>query len=111
MGRLCLKEVPFPGYKVYKRAGISRVEVNESARKSTILVLKELKGQTDAFRAVNNSRKLVIYPYLQDGAFAAVKKVCSVPNLTIAKGGPFVNRGYTKGVPVLSKSVYKRVRG
>lgn len=50
--------------------------------------LKELKGQTDAFRAVNNSRKLVIYPYLQDGSFAAVLKVCSVPNLTIAKGGP-----------------------
>ena len=31
--------------------------------------LKELKGQTDAFLAVNNSRKLVIYPYLQDGAY------------------------------------------
>ena len=36
--------------------------------------VKELKGQTDAFRAVNNSRHLVIYPYLQDGAFAAVKR-------------------------------------
>ena len=35
--------------------------------------VKELKGQTDAFRAVNNSRNLVMYPYLQDGAFAAVK--------------------------------------
>lgn len=52
--------------------------------------VKELKGQTDAFRAVTNSRYLVIYPYLQDGAFAAVKR-CSVLNLTIAKGGPFVN--------------------
>ena len=36
--------------------------------------VKELKGQTDPFRAVNNSRNLVIYPYLQDGAFAAVKR-------------------------------------
>ena len=36
--------------------------------------VKELKGQTDAFRAVINSRNLVIYPYLQDGAFAAVKR-------------------------------------
>jgi len=36
--------------------------------------VKELKGQTDAFRAVNNSRKLVIYPYLQDDAFAAIKR-------------------------------------
>ena len=42
-GRLCLKEVPFSGYKVYKRAGISRVEVYESARKSTILVFKRTK--------------------------------------------------------------------
>ena len=41
--RLCLKEVPFSGYKVYKRAGISRVEVYESARKSTILVFKRTK--------------------------------------------------------------------
>ena len=42
-GRLCLKEVPFSGYKVYKRVGISRVEVYESARKSTILVCKRTK--------------------------------------------------------------------
>ena len=34
--------------------------------------LKEVKGQTDAFLAVNNSRKLVIYPYLQDGAYVGL---------------------------------------
>ena len=42
-GRLRLKEVPFSGYKVYKRVGISRVEVYESVRKSTILVCKRTK--------------------------------------------------------------------
>ena len=71
-GRLCLKEVPFSGYKVYKRAGISRVEVYESARKSTILVFKRTKRANRRIFAVNNSRKLVIYPYLQDGAYVGL---------------------------------------
>ena len=42
-GRLRLKEVPFSGYRVYKRVGISRDEVYESVRKSTILVCKRTK--------------------------------------------------------------------
>ena len=36
----------------------------------------------------------VIYSYLKDSAFTAVKGV---------KGAPFVNRKYTKGVPFLFK--------
>ena len=56
--RLCLKGVPFP-VQVYRRAGISLVEVYERVGKIVILLCKQVKKElTDAFMAVKKSGKL-----------------------------------------------------
>ena len=56
--RLCLKGVPFL-VQVYKRVGISLVEVYESIGKIVILLCKQVKKElTDAFMAVKKSGKL-----------------------------------------------------
>ena len=47
---------------------------------------------------------------LKDSAFTVVKRDAMFLTRYVT-GVPFVNRGYTKGVPFLSKLVYKRVRG
>ena len=60
--------------------------------------------------AVIKSKKLsgfVIYLYVKDSAFTAVKKGVQ----TTGKGVPLVNRRYMIGVPFLSNMVYKRLRG
>ena len=60
--------------------------------------------------AVIKSIKLsgfVIYLYVKDSAFTAVKKGVQ----TTGKGVPLVNRRYMIGVPFLSNMVYKRLRG
>ena len=44
----------------------------------------------------------VIYSYLKDSAFTAVKRDDKV-KIRFVKGAPFVNRKYTKGVPFLFK--------
>ena len=54
MGRLCLKRVPFSGfrYTVYERVGISLVEVYGGMGKSVILVCKKAQGLTNAFHFI-----------------------------------------------------------
>ena len=52
----------------------------------------------------------MIDSYLKDSAFRAVKRDAKSQTRYV-KGVPFVNRGYTKGVPFSWKMVYKRVRG
>ena len=52
----------------------------------------------------------VIGSYLKDCAFTADKRDARVKFLTgCVKGMPSFNRMYAKGVPFLSKMVYKRV--
>ena len=52
----------------------------------------------------------VIDSYLKDGAFTTDKRDARVKFLTgFVKGIPSFNRMYAKGVPFLSKMVYKRV--
>ena len=52
----------------------------------------------------------LIYSYFKGSAFTAVKR--DEKFLTrYVKGVAFVNRRYTRGVPFLSKMVYKKVRG
>ena len=48
----------------------------------------------------------VVYLYFKDSEFMAVKK-----DGKHVKRVQFANRGYMKGVPFLSKMVYKSVRG
>ena len=63
--------------------------------------------------ADNNSAKcsdIVVYSYIKDREFTAVKRVES-SKLGNEKGVPFLNRRYTTGVPFLLIMVYKRVRG
>ena len=50
-GKLCLKGVPFSGFRCYERVVISLAEVYERVRKSVISVskLKGPKGLTDVF--------------------------------------------------------------
>ena len=55
-------------------------------------------------------KDFVIYSYLKDGAFTAVKGDAKIETRCV-KRVPFVNRRCTKEVPSLSKMVYKRVRG
>ena len=74
---------------------------------------KGLKGRTDEFYGFIKSRKhsvLVIDSYLNDSAFAAVKRDAKFLTRYV-KRVQFVNRKYTKGVPFSWKMVYKRVRG
>ena len=54
MGRLCLKRVPFSGfrYTVYERVGISLVEVYGGMGKSVILVCKKAQGLTNTFHFI-----------------------------------------------------------
>ena len=63
--------------------------------------------------AVKETRKcfvFVIDSYLKDCAFTADKRDARVKFLTgCMKGMPSFNRMYAKGVPFLSKMVYKRV--
>ena len=64
--------------QVYKRAGNSLVEVYEREGKSVISVCKKSQGPTDGLlMAVKKLRKgsgFVIYSYLKDSAFTAVKR-------------------------------------
>ena len=63
--------------------------------------------------ADNNSAKcsdIVVYSYIKDREFTAVKRMKS-SKLGNEKGVPFLNRRYTTGVPFLLIMVYKRVRG
>ena len=63
-------------------------------------------------RAVKETRQenvlvFVIYSYLKDCAFTAVKRDARVKFLTgYVKGIPFFNRRRTKGVPFQSKMVH-----
>ena len=64
--------------QVYKRVGNSLVEVDEREGKSVISVCKKSQGPTDRLlMAVKKLRKgsgFVIYSYLKDSAFTAVKR-------------------------------------
>ena len=64
-------------------------------------------------KAVKETRKcsgFVIDSYLKDCTFTAVKRDARVKFLTgYVKGITFFKRRYKKGVPFLSKMVYKRV--
>ena len=94
--------------------GITLVEVHERVEKSVISVFKRAQnGQQMHIMAVKEPRKLsgfVIYSYLKESAFTAVKRDAMLQTRSV-KGVPFVNRRYTKGVPFLPKMVYSRVRG
>ena len=87
--------MPLSGFKYLKRLGISQIKVYGRVGKSVILVGKKAqKGKQMHFTVMKKSRKrsgFVIYSNFKYSAFTAVR--------------------YVKGVPLLSKMVYKRVRG
>ena len=62
-----------------------------------------------ALKSLKNVLFLRLIP-IQDSDFTAVKRDAKFLARYV-KGLPFVNTGYMKGVPFLSKLVYKRVRG
>ena len=74
---------------------------------------KAQKGQQMHLMAVKETRKcpgFVIYSYLKDCAYTAVKRDARVKFLTgCVKEIPSFNRRCTKRIPFLSKMVYKRV--
>ena len=94
--------------------GITLVEVHQRVEESVISVFKRAQnGQQMHIMAVKEPRKLsgfVIYSYLKESAFTAVKRDAKLQTRSV-KGVPFVNRRYTKGLPFLPKMVYSRVRG
>ena len=49
-----------------------------------------------------------IYSYCKDGVFTAVTAVTAEFKIRHVKGVPLVTRGYTKGVPFLSKMVHTK---
>ena len=69
------------------------------------------KGLTDtSYGWVWKSSGFLVYLNFKDSEFTAVKKDGTFWAKYV-KGVQFANRGYMKGVPFLSKMVYKKVRG
>ena len=66
-----------------------------------------------AVKKLRRGPGFVIYSYFKDSAFTAVKRDAKPFYTRYVKGIPFVIRRYTcmKGPPLLSKRVYKRIRG
>ena len=98
-------------FRLHGKVGNTLVEEYERVGKSVISVCKKSqKGLTrDIYCCDKVGSGFVIYSYVKESAFTAVKKGVQ----TTGKGVPLVNRRYTTGIGILrvSNMLYKRLRG
>ena len=92
-----------PGFlrlQVYEKVGILLVEVHEIIGKSVIWVCERAQRANRWILWLCKAEKssFVINSYFNDSAFTAVKRDGKFLTMYV-KGGPFVNRRDTKGVP------------